>query len=115
MCPRMAHGHEMSEDIEGLARRLVVGHKRDGRSIYDPQAKAELIEIGRRGDLSMARLACECGVTAGSRVRLSGSRTALYAGHGPLASETSDTSPDISPYPVEARTALPPLCPLSRC
>lgn len=42
----------MSEGIEELARRLVVGHKRDGRSIYDTQAKAELIEICRRGEVS---------------------------------------------------------------
>lgn len=54
----------MSEGIEELARRLVVGHKRDGRSIYDPQAKAELIEICRRGEVSMAKLARECGVNA---------------------------------------------------
>lgn len=54
----------MSEGIEELARRLVVGHKRDGRSIYDTQAKAELIEICRRGEVSMAKLARECGVNA---------------------------------------------------
>lgn len=54
----------MSEDIEELARRLVIGHKRDGRSIYDPQAKAELIAICRRGEVSMAKLARECGVNA---------------------------------------------------
>ena len=54
----------MSEGIEELARRLVIGHKRDGRSIYDAQAKAELIEICRRGEVSMAKLARECGVNA---------------------------------------------------
>jgi transposase len=54
----------MSEDLEGLARRLVIGRKRDGRSIYDPQAKAELIEICRRGESSMAKLARACGVNA---------------------------------------------------
>jgi transposase len=31
----------MSDWISELARRLVVGHKRDGRSIYDEQAKRE--------------------------------------------------------------------------
>src|SRR6478752_6830089 len=60
----MAHGHVMSEGIEALARRLVIGHKRDGRSIYDPQAKAQLIEICRRGQVSMAKLARACGVNA---------------------------------------------------
>ena len=54
----------MSEGIEGLAQRLVIGHKRDGRSIYDPQAKAELIEICRRGEISMAKVARACGVNA---------------------------------------------------
>lgn len=54
----------MSEGIEELAQRLVIGHKRDGRSIYDPQAKAELIEICRRGEVSMAKLARACGVNA---------------------------------------------------
>jgi transposase len=33
----------MSERLEELARRLVVGHKRDGRSVYDERAKAELV------------------------------------------------------------------------
>src|SRR6185295_7924250 len=60
----MAHGHVMSEGIEELARRLVVGRKRDGRSIYDPQAKAELIELCRSGEESMAKLARACGVNA---------------------------------------------------
>jgi transposase len=54
----------MSESIEELARRLVIGHKRDGRNIYDAQAKAELIEICRRGEVSMAKLARDCGVNA---------------------------------------------------
>lgn len=54
----------MAEDIEEIARRLVVGHKRDGRSIYNPIAKAELIEVCRRGEVSMAKLARECGVNA---------------------------------------------------
>ena len=57
----MAHGHVVSEELEALARRLVVGHKRDGRSIYDAQAKAELMEICRRGEMSMAKLARACG------------------------------------------------------
>jgi transposase len=54
----------MSEEIEGLARRLVVGHKRDGRSIYDETAKQELIEACRRPGVSIAKLARECGVNA---------------------------------------------------
>jgi hypothetical protein len=32
----------MSDDLEDLKRRLVVARKRDGRSVYDETAKADL-------------------------------------------------------------------------
>jgi len=35
----------MSDDLEDLKRRLVVGHKSDGRSVYDESAKAELVAL----------------------------------------------------------------------
>ena len=54
----------MEFDIEDLARRLVVGRKRDGRGIYDPSAKQELVEICRRPGTSVAKLARECGINA---------------------------------------------------
>ena len=50
--------------IEHLARRLVIGHKRDGRSIYDAQAKRELVVACLQGKLSMAKVARECGINA---------------------------------------------------
>src|SRR3954467_772910 len=58
----------MSELISNLAKRLVVGHKRDGRSIYDEQAKRELVLACREPGVSVAKLARDCGVNA-SRVR----------------------------------------------
>ena len=54
----------MSELISDLARRLVVGHKRDGRSIYDAQAKRELVLACREPGVSIAKLARDCGVNA---------------------------------------------------
>ena len=54
----------MSEWISELAGRLVIGHKRDGRSIYDPQAKLELVLACRESGMSIAKLARECGVNA---------------------------------------------------
>ncbi len=54
----------MSDGVAGLARRLVIGRKRDGRSIYDAQAKHELILAAREPGVSMAKLARECGVNA---------------------------------------------------
>jgi transposase len=44
----------MTDDLEDLKRRLVVGYKRDGRSVYGEAAKSA----------SVSRLARECGVNA---------------------------------------------------
>lgn len=54
----------MSDDLEDLKRRLVVGHKRDGRSVYDEAAKAELVALCKQPGTSVSRLARECGVNA---------------------------------------------------
>jgi transposase len=54
----------MTEEIEAIAKRLVVGHKRDGRSIYDPQARGELVRACRQPGVSLARIARTCGINA---------------------------------------------------
>lgn len=54
----------MTDDLEDLKRRLVVGHKRDGRSVYDETAKAELVSLCMQPGASVSRLARECGVNA---------------------------------------------------
>ncbi|HEY0821140.1 MAG TPA: transposase [Rhizobacter sp.] len=54
----------MADDLEDLKRRLVVGHKRDGRSVYDETAKAELVALCMQPGASVSRLARECGVNA---------------------------------------------------
>jgi transposase len=54
----------MTDDLEDLKRRLVVGHKRDGRSVYDETAKAELVALCMQPGASVSRLARECGVNA---------------------------------------------------
>jgi transposase len=51
-------------DTESLARRLVISRKRDGRNVYDPLAKRELIEACMQPGVSITRLARECGVNA---------------------------------------------------
>lgn len=43
----------MESDVEDLARRLVIGRKRDGRGIYAPRVKQELVEICRRPGVSV--------------------------------------------------------------
>jgi transposase len=54
----------MSDHMEDLARRLVVGHKSDGRSVYDEKAKAELVAECAKPGVSVSRLAREAGVNA---------------------------------------------------
>lgn len=54
----------MTERIAELARRLVVGHKSDGRCIYDEQAKRELVEYYHQSGVSVAKLARDCRVNA---------------------------------------------------
>jgi transposase len=54
----------MTERDTGLSKRLVVGHKRDGRACYDQEAKRELIEACLRSGISVARVALVHGINA---------------------------------------------------
>ncbi|QDL36485.1 IS66-like element accessory protein TnpA [Rhodoferax sediminis] len=54
----------MSEIDTELVRRLVTGRKNDGRAVYDPQAKAEVVRACMRPGVSVARMALQCGVNA---------------------------------------------------
>jgi len=54
----------MSDGMEELVRRLVVGRKSDGRSVYDEAAKGELVAACGRPGASVSRLARECGINA---------------------------------------------------
>lgn len=54
----------MTERIAELAQRLVIGRKRDGRCIYDEQAKRELVEYYHQSDISVAKLARDCRLNA---------------------------------------------------
>ena len=54
----------MSDAMQELASRLVVGHKSDGRAVYDEVVKAELVAACGEPGASVSRLARECGVNA---------------------------------------------------
>jgi transposase len=54
----------MTEIDAEVVRRLVVGHKADGRAVYDPQAKAEVVRLCLRPGVSVARMALQCGINA---------------------------------------------------
>jgi transposase len=97
----------MSDSIEDLGRRLVIGHKRDGRSVYDPQAKQELVEACLQPGASVARLARQCGVNANqvaTWVRLHERRAAAAA----AASEVAP-SPEVAKFvELKVSPAAPP-------
>ena len=56
----------MTEDIDigEVARRLVIGQKRDGRSIYNEQAKRDLVRACLQPGVSLAKVARECRMNA---------------------------------------------------
>jgi transposase-like protein len=54
----------MTEIDTEVVRRLVKGHKNDGRAVYDPQAKAEVVRACMRPGVSVARMALQCGINA---------------------------------------------------
>jgi transposase len=96
----------MSDAISELARRLVVGHKRDGRCVYDAQAKRELILACREPGVSVSKLARDCGVNANQLsawIRLSERNAAKAV---PLiASTPSVAEPAFVAVHVDARPA----------
>ncbi|WP_382228878.1 transposase [Hydrogenophaga atypica] len=54
----------MSEIDSEVVRRLVTGRKNDGRAVYDPQAKAEVVRACLKPGVSVARMALQCGINA---------------------------------------------------
>jgi transposase len=54
----------MSDEVEELVGRLVVGRKRDGRKIFDEGVKAELVALCARSGASVSKLARECDLNA---------------------------------------------------
>ncbi|MGV7245840.1 transposase [Caballeronia sp. M23-90] len=54
----------MTDITSELKARLIVGRKQDGRCVYDPKAKRELIEACKVPGVSVARLALDHGLNA---------------------------------------------------
>jgi transposase len=52
----------MKENKMTLSRSLIVGHKRDGRCCYDPEAKRELVEACLKPGVSVAGMAGAAGI-----------------------------------------------------
>lgn len=98
----------MSDGMEELARRLVVGRKSDGRSVYDETAKAELVAACAKPGVSVSRLARECGINANqlSRwVREHSQRRQRAVAVSPASREA------FVAVPIEAAAPMPMLMP----
>ena len=54
----------MKEHNRQLSRPLIVGHGRNGRCLYDPEAKRELVEFCLQPGVSVAKVALEQGINA---------------------------------------------------
>ncbi|WP_190303187.1 IS66-like element accessory protein TnpA [Methylomonas rhizoryzae] len=54
----------MKEHKIQLSRPLIVGHGRDGRCLYDPEAKRELVDVCLQPGISVAKVALEYGINA---------------------------------------------------
>ncbi len=54
----------MTEISAELKSRLVIGRRRDGRCVYDPAAKAELVRSCMQPGVSVARMALQSGTNA---------------------------------------------------
>jgi transposase len=97
----------MEIDFEDLARRLVVGHKRDGRGIYDPAAKQELVDLCRRTGSSVAKLARDFGINA--NLLASWLRDSERKAGEVVESEPANGSPSAAFVAVHLESAAPTL------
>jgi transposase len=99
----------MTDDLEELKNRLVVGRKRDGRGVYDEAAKAELVALCMQPGASVSRLARECGVNANQvsrwlRERGQGRRRVAGASEMAEPAPTAFVAVPVLPEPPTAAT-----------
>lgn len=93
----------MTERDTELSKRLVIGHKRDGRACYDKEAKRELIEACLRSGMSVARVALAHGINA----NLLRTWITRYQQQRELGVRTPESEPQAGP--VAIRSAFVPV------
>ena len=85
-----------------MVGRLVVRRKQDGRCVYDPKVKAQIVQACLQPGVSVARMGLQCGVNANLLRRWIGERHKV----GPsdpaaLTVERADNAPFV-PLRIEA-------------
>jgi transposase len=101
--------------MQELARRLVVGHKSDGRAVYDEAVKAELVAACGRPGASVSRLARECGVNANQlsrwvREHSQRGQRAVAVSPAPRAAFVAVPIEAAAPIPTDYSTAAARMC-----
>ena len=95
----------MPDDLRGLARRLVVGRKSDGRGVYDEAAKAELVAACGKPGASVSRLARGCGINTNQLYRWMRERRERAIATSAAAAREAFVA---MPITAVATTAMPP-------
>lgn len=110
----------MSEINTEVVRRLVTGRKSDGRCVYDPEAKAEVVRACMQPGVSVARIAMQAGINANLvRAWIVKTREAERSGRDkpgtsanagaafiPLRLEVTQARPTPAPAPAPALRAM---------
>ncbi len=92
----------MSEISTEVVGRLVLRRKHDGRCVYDPQVKAQIVQACLQPGVSVARMGLQCGVNANLLRRWIGERRkADPSGPAVLAEERAESAPFV-PLRIEA-------------
>jgi transposase len=111
----------MSEINTEVVRRLVTGRKSDGRCVYDPEAKAEVVRACMQPGVSVARIAMQVGINANLvRAWIVKTREAERSGRDepgtsanagaafiPLRLEVTQAKPTPTPTPAPALAPAP--------
>lgn len=103
----------MSEINTELASRLVTGQKRDGRCIYDPKAKAEIVQACLQPGVSVARMAMQYGINANLLRSWIGKRHEAVAVRPTGLAARVNGSPVFVPLQIEAAKAQPAPAPVA--
>lgn len=92
----------MSEISAEVVGRLVVRRKQDGRCVYDPKVKAQVVQACLQPGVSVARMGLQCGVNANLLRRWIGERHKVgSSGPAALTVERADNAPFV-PLRIEA-------------
>ncbi len=100
----------MTEISTEMIGRLVVRRKQDGRCVYDPQVKAQIVRACLQPGVSVARMALQCGVNANLLRRWVGERHKPGSSKSVVLPLGHANSAEFVPVRIQAPSAEPASC-----